>query len=186
MQTEWTDGTIRIRPYRPDDVEPHCEAVRESLDELGQWLSWVHPDYGPSDSASWIASRAEAWRRGEAYSFVVEDAETGRLLGGSGLNHLNETHRLANLGYWTRASAAGRGVATAATRLTAQFGVRERGLHRIEIVVAVGNRASQRVAEKAGATHEGVLRHRLRMGETSVDAHMYSLLPSDMLDLLSP
>jgi len=186
MQTEWTDGTIRIRPYRPSDAEAHCEAVRESLDELGRWLSWVHLDYGPSDSVAWIASRPEAWRRGEAYSFVVEDVGTGRLLGGSGLNYLNQTHRLANLGYWTRASAAGRGVATAAARLTAQFGMLHLDLHRIEIVVAVGNVPSCRVAEKMGATHEGVLRHRLRMGETSVDAHMYSLLPSDMLTRPSP
>ena len=181
MQTTWTDGTIRIRPYRPDDVEAHCEAVRESIDALGPWLSWAHVDYAPSDSAAWIASRPEAWSTGEAYSFVVENAVTNRLLGGSGLNHLNETHRLANLGYWTRASAAGRGIATAAARLTALFGVLELDLARIEIIVAVGNRASRRVAEKAGATYEGVLRHRLRMGDASVDAHMYSLLPDDVI-----
>lgn len=137
--------------------------------------------YAALDSAAWIASRPEAWAQGEAYSFVVEDAATAQLLGGSELNHLNETHRLANLGYWTRTSAAGRGIATAAARLTAQFGVLELDLHRIEIVVAVGNRARQRVAEKAGATYEGVLRHRLRMGDVSVDAHMHSLLPADLL-----
>jgi RimJ/RimL family protein N-acetyltransferase len=59
--------------------------------------------------------------------------------------------------------------------------VLELGLHRIEIVVAVGNRASQRVAEKVDATYEVVLRHRLRLGETPVDAHMYSLLPDDVI-----
>jgi RimJ/RimL family protein N-acetyltransferase len=99
MQTEWTGGTIRIRPYRPDVDEAHCAAVRESLDAPGEWLAWAHAEYSPSDSAAWIASRPEAWAKGEVYSFVAEDGARSRLLGGSGLDHLNETHRLANLGY---------------------------------------------------------------------------------------
>ena len=66
-------------------------------------------------------------------------------------------YQFANLGYWVRSSRAGRGVATTATLLTARFGLQTLALQRIEILAAVGNRASQRVAEKAGAKKEGVL-----------------------------
>ena len=37
-----------------------------------------------------------------------------------------------------------------------------------------------RVAEKAGATFEGILRSRLKLGDKNIDAAMFSLLPEDL------
>jgi ribosomal-protein-serine acetyltransferase len=62
-------------------------------------------------------------------------------------------------------------------RLAARFGFEELKLRRIEIVVAVGNEASQRVAEKAGAKREGVLRNRLVVGDAAHDTMMNSFIP---------
>ena len=53
-------------------------------------------------------------------------------------------------------------------------------MKRIEIVAAVGNRRSQRVAEKVGAAREGILRNRLKIGEVWHDAVMFSLVPDDL------
>lgn len=97
-----------------------------------------------------------------------------------GLNFFNRVHQMANLGYWVRTSAAGRGIATQAARLVARFGFDQLGLHRIEILAAVDNIASQRVAEKVGAVREGVLRKRLLINSESRDAVMFSLLPEDV------
>ncbi len=55
-------------------------------------------------------------------------------------------------------------------------------MQRIEIVVTVGNDASKRVAEKVGATREGLLRNRLNIHNTIHDAFMYSLIPSDLAE----
>jgi RimJ/RimL family protein N-acetyltransferase len=49
----------------------------------------------------------------------------------------------------------------------------------VEIVMAVKNTASQRVAEKAGAHYEGILHNRMVVGRNIFDAHMYSLIPQD-------
>jgi RimJ/RimL family protein N-acetyltransferase len=54
------------------------------------------------------------------------------------------------------------------------------GLVRVEIVVAVGNEASQRVAQKVGALREGILRNRIVLGDKIYDAVMYSLIPEDL------
>jgi RimJ/RimL family protein N-acetyltransferase len=67
-------------------------------------------------------------------------------------------------------------------RLCARFGFDELQLHRIEIVIDVDNRRSQRVAEKVGATREGLARHRCKFGDTWRDAFMFSLLPNDLGD----
>jgi RimJ/RimL family protein N-acetyltransferase len=50
-------------------------------------------------------------------------------------------------------------------------------LNRIEILVAVDNLASQRVAAKVGAVREGILRNRLLLHGKIHDAVMFSLIP---------
>ena len=55
-------------------------------------------------------------------------------------------------------------------------------LLRAEIVVAVGNHASLRVAQKAGAKREGILRDRLIVRDKIYDAVMHSLTRQDVLD----
>jgi ribosomal-protein-serine acetyltransferase len=75
-----------------------------------------------------------------------------------------------------RTSATGHGVAAEAVRQVAAFAFGTTDLVRLEIVCAVGNEASQRVAERAGAMREGVPRHRLLLHGQSVDAVMYSLV----------
>jgi RimJ/RimL family protein N-acetyltransferase len=180
MEAEFASDGISIRRYRVTDVPLVYEGVRESISEISPWLPWCHPDYSMEDSAAWVLSRDEAWANAVEHSFVVTDAQTGAFLGTVGLNYFNREHQFANLGYWVRSSRAGRGVATTAALLTARFGFRVLGLQRIEILAGVGNRASQRVAEKAGAKKEGVLRNRLFIRGLPHDAVMYSLIAADL------
>ena len=180
MDTRLTDGAILLRPYRTDDVEELYEAVRESIRELQPWMPWCHPDYSIEESREWLASREDAWNNRAEYGFHVSDVSSGRFLGGVGLNQINGLYRAANLGYWIRTSAAGRGVATRAARLAARFGFEELNLLRIEIVAATGNLASQRVAEKVGAVREGVMRKRLFVHGVEHDAVLTSLIAEDM------
>ncbi|MBI3462334.1 MAG: GNAT family N-acetyltransferase [Planctomycetes bacterium] len=180
MPDHLTNGRIRLRRYRPDDIDPQFEAAIESVAEVHPWLPWCHPEYTREESAAWVQSRQAAWERDEEYSFVIADCQTDRFVGGCGLNQIDRLRLRANLGYWVRTSETGRGVATAATRLLARFGFEELGLQRIEIVAAVDNHGSQRVAMKAGATRECVARNRLRMHDRQFDAVCFSLIPSDL------
>jgi len=168
-------GSCRIRFYEPGDAQALWEAARESVAEVGRWLPWCHADYSIEDAAEWTRSRAGLAADGREYAFAILGPD-GRFLGGCGLNQINRTHRLCNLGYWVRTSATGGGVATTAVRLAAEFAFKETDLARLEIVCAAGNIASQRVAERAGATREGLLRQRLVIHGQSVDAVLYSLV----------
>jgi RimJ/RimL family protein N-acetyltransferase len=73
-----------------------------------------------------------------------------------------------------------KGVAIAAARLAARFAFRELSLTRVELVALVDNIASRRVAEKLGATLEGVARNRLVHNGVPFAAAMYSLVPGDI------
>jgi RimJ/RimL family protein N-acetyltransferase len=180
MQLELSDERLIVRPYHEDDVPLLFEAVRESIPEVSPWLGWCHENYSIVESREFIQSRAAKAQGDEWYSFGVFDRNDGRFLGGVGLNFINRVHQFGNLGYWVRTSATGKGVASRASRLVARFGLEELGLHRIEIVAAVSNVASQRVAEKMGAVRECVARKRLLIRGAPQDAVVFSLVPEDL------
>ena len=180
MATEWTQGPVRIRPFRNSDIDALFEAARESIAEVSRWLAWCHPEYSREETVAWVTGRTDAWAKGIEYAFAIVDSRGSRLLGGCGLSQLHPLHRFANLGYWVRSSAAGKGIATAATLLVARFGFAELGLVRLEIVVDVDNAPSLRVAEKVKATREGVARNRLVTRGRISNAVMFSLVPQDL------
>jgi RimJ/RimL family protein N-acetyltransferase len=177
---ELTDGKVTLRPYRMNDVNSLYQAIRESIKEVGLWLPFAHEDYSINESKDWIKKRLGEWKKGLIYDFAIFDAKEGALIGGCGLNDIDKMNRRANLGYWVRTSHTRRGVATAATLLLAKWGFEVLNLKRIEILVAVGNERSLRVAAKAGALREGVLRNRINVREVMHDAVMHSLVPGDI------
>jgi RimJ/RimL family protein N-acetyltransferase len=166
---------IRIRPYRLDDAPEIWRAVRESLTELEPWMPWAHRGYSVDESRSWLATQVQAFQQRTTFEFAITTADGG-YLGGCGLNQIDALNRRANLGYWVRSLATGKGVATEATRLTRDWGFAHTDLERLEVLVAVGNLASRRVAEKAGAVYEGILRRRLIVHGTRHDAALYAFL----------
>jgi RimJ/RimL family protein N-acetyltransferase len=171
---------ILIRPYRPDDAARVYEAARESVHEVGMWLPWCHAGYTMEESKNWIKLCAKSWEKGTAYEFAIFDSRTGQYLGGCGLNHIDLAYKTANLGYWVRSGSTRHGIATTATMLLARFGFVELHLNRIEIVAAVENSKSQRVAEKAGAKREGILRNRIPLDGRAHDAAVFSFIPQDL------
>ncbi len=168
---------VLLRVPTPADVTPMWEAVRESEAELSTWMAWCHEGYDREEAARWVEHCREGRSRREMFGFLIAEVDGGRVLGGCGLNQVDWQNRRANLGYWVRTTACGRGLATTAAGLVARYGFAELGLVRAEIIVATGNTASQRVAVKVGATCEGILRNRLWLHGRPYDAVGYSLVP---------
>jgi RimJ/RimL family protein N-acetyltransferase len=175
-----TDGVITLRPYRVSDIGSVYEAVRESVSELSVWMSWCRPGYSIEETKTWIESQHGKWEKGAEYNFAILNNSEPSYLGGCGLNVIDRDCGVANLGYWVRTSQTYRGIATSATLLLAQFAFNELKLNRIELTVAVDNQASLRVAEKAGATREGILRNRVIKEHTPSDAVVFSFIPPDL------
>ena len=71
----------------------------------------------------------------------------------------------------------GHGLAARAVSLVSTWAFDRLRLARLEIWVEPANAASQRVAERAGYVHEGLLRSYVQLRTRRGDAHMYALLP---------
>lgn len=173
------DELIHLRAFDFGEADTLYQAVWESMDELRPWMSWANKNYTAETAKNFITVTRSQWSGGAHYGFAILEACSGELLGGCSLSHIHPVYHFCNLGYWVRTSRHGRGIAGRAAELAAKFAFERLGLIRVEIVIAVGNSASQRVAEKIGAHYEGVLLNRMVVGRQIHDAHMYSLLPAD-------
>jgi RimJ/RimL family protein N-acetyltransferase len=171
-------NAVTIRPYVESDASEFARAVRESIADLKPWLAWAKADYSANDALTWVNLTREGHASGTLYDFAVFDG-TGRYAGACGINQIQHETRVANLGYWVRSSASGRGVAPAAVSAVVSWAFARTRINRLEIVAAVDNVRSRRVAEKSGAHFDAVLRKRLVVDGAPVDGALYSFVRPD-------
>jgi RimJ/RimL family protein N-acetyltransferase len=115
---------------------------------------------------------------GRLARLVVADVRSGATLGGGTLHHLDAERGIIEIGYWLYPRARGRGIATKVARALAEHAFTI-GVQRVTAFVAVGNRESERVLERAGFTREGVLRSMPKSDGGRVDKTIFSLLPGE-------
>ncbi len=165
---------VHLRPVTESDAVGVYAAVDQSRADLSRWMGWCTPDYGPGQAAEFARAAADGWGH-DGWSFVIV-ADDGTVLGSCGLNNVNHENRFCNLGYWVHSRWQGRGIATAATRVLARFGLARTSMQRLEVVVATTNHASLVVARRSGAVREGVLRSRLWIHDVAHDAVMHAFV----------
>jgi RimJ/RimL family protein N-acetyltransferase len=163
------DDAILLRPFTRDDVPTIVAACQDP--EIPRWTSVPSP-YTEPDALGWLESNDEE-------KFAVVDSVSGELLGSIGLFARGDG--IAEVGYWVKREARGRGVATRALGLVARWMfAADDDLSRLELRADVENHSSQRVAEKAGFVREGVLRSSLALKGEWRDVVMYSLVREDL------
>jgi len=162
------DGEVRLRPFTEDDVPAITAACQDP--EISRWTRVPSP-YTAEDARTFVRAVSEN-------AFAVVDRESGELLGSIGARASDQG--VVDIGYWVKREARGRGVATRALRLLSRWAVDELGADRLQLITEPANKASQRVAEKAGFQREGVLRSLLEIKGRRRDFVMFSLLPRDL------
>ena len=146
------DGVATLRAWQDTDAPAVAEACRDP--EILRWTTQIPENYTEAHARGWIASMTDGWASGSADFAIVENS-TGRLAGAVGL--VAQTEWIGQVGYWAVPAARGAGLTTRAVRLVSDWG-HSLGLVRLQLCTLPGNRASERVAEKAGFVPEGTLR----------------------------
>ena len=120
------------------------------------------------------------WTSGTSAAWLICTPDQHDLQGLVALHSISEFQGTAEIGYWVAAPARGRGLAAAAVGAAATWAMRTVGLRRVELLHAVPNTASCRVAERAGFTLEGTQRQSFVYGDDLVyDEHRHARLSSD-------
>ena len=162
------DEEILLRPFGEDDIPAIAAACQDP--EIPRWTGVPSP-YTEDDARGFL-------RQVEETAFAITDRRTGELIGAIGVREVD--HANAQIGYWVKREARGRGVATRALGLVSRWAFDELGAGRVQLFTEPANVASQRVAEKAGFMREGVLRRYLYIKGQRRDGVIFSLLPEDL------
>jgi RimJ/RimL family protein N-acetyltransferase len=169
---------LLLRPHRAQDAPDVALACRDELTQ--RWLPLPHP-YTDEDAVAWCTEMAPRFRlSGEGIEWAAIRRADGRLIGSFGLKRTDWRGRASEIGYWVAPWARGEGLAVEAVTAIARWLLLEQGFERLGQRAAPGNLASQRVAEKAGFTREGVARNAGFTNAGRVDLVVHSLTRSDL------
>jgi len=170
------EGGIVLRRMEADDIGWITVACANR--EVSRYVPGIPYPYTEADARAFAENTARRWAEGLGAAFVIAQAPGGQGLGMIELHRALGDPGLAEVGYWLCREAWGNGAATTAVRLVAGWAFRELGIGRLNLQTAPENLASQRVAERAGFTREGLLRAWLPTANGRRDSVMFSLLPS--------
>ena len=148
-------GVVALRWFRDADAAAVTAACQD--EEIHRWTATIPWPYEEQHARDWIATHEDIRRSGTGVAFAVVDAESDVLLGSLGIGQLDWKQWSAHPGYWIARPNRGRGIASTALILGCDWLHRVVGFTCFELVTMLGNRASERVAEKAGFDNRGIV-----------------------------
>jgi RimJ/RimL family protein N-acetyltransferase len=158
VQPSATAPGLLLRPWTEQDIPEMVAAHRDPV--MRHWLR--HPVTTAEEADRRIQNHRANRRAGTGFSFAVLQAEpdgtAGSLVGAVSIRLPRDQARSGEVGYWVAAHWRGRAIAPRALDAVCEWAFRRlRRLEQLELIHAVGNRASCRVAAKAGFALSAVL-----------------------------
>jgi RimJ/RimL family protein N-acetyltransferase len=143
---ELAEVRVVLRRYVRDDLDALRTAIEESRDHLRPFMPWA--DGTRADTTDFLTAAIASWDAGTEFNYgIFEDG--GALLGGCGL-HARLRPGALEIGYWLRAGATGRGIATAAARALTDAALALPGIEAVEIHCDEANVRSAAVPRRLG------------------------------------
>jgi RimJ/RimL family protein N-acetyltransferase len=169
---------LRLRPWRESDGDALVEASNDPV--LRHFVPYSPLPRQRNAVPAYLSGIALAAADGYRVAWCVADRETDEAVGNvavfefAGLPDRDE----AQVGYWARPTARGRGVMAEAVRRATDWALDPAGLdvHRLYLLTSASNAGSCRVAERAGFTRVGTERGNAPAGDGFEDSALYDRL----------
>lgn len=134
-------------------------------------------DYNSGDTAAFLRESMQAWREDRAWDYSIRWKDDPlRHVGNVSFWTVSKLGKIVEIGYWVRSDETSKGICTEAVDRILKETFDGLGYHKAVLRIAVGNVASDRVAQKLGFTREGILREELLIRGNWVDHSHWSLL----------
>ena len=144
-----------LRDFQPGDFAAvHAYAA---IPEFSRFEAWG-PNT-PEDTRKYIADMMTQASQNPRWKFelAITLANSGQLIGGSGIRRESQESAVANLGWAVNSDFQRQGFATEAAQALINFGFKQMGLSLIYATCDARNQASSRVMEKLGMKRVGLL-----------------------------
>ncbi|MCW8092552.1 GNAT family N-acetyltransferase [Alteromonas sp. ASW11-130] len=153
------EGPLTIERIASKHVDPLCEAGQKSVESIRPWLGTSLCPVTLPAARQCVAALELSRKQNYGLAYVLMN---GPICFGMGvINYIHPIHLNANLGFWIRPDATGRGLAVALNQRLIKLAFEQMKLVRLEILVEPTNKASIRVAQKLNAEKEGLCQKRV-------------------------
>ncbi|MBA7707302.1 Ribosomal-protein-serine acetyltransferase [subsurface metagenome] len=158
---------VELRPQRVSDAKRFYQIIKNPNFEFMRI-----PLNSIKDEIKFLKQNASRRRKNFAYNYTI--LCDGEVVGGCGIKI--DQHRTFNgeISYFIDQAYWGRGIATQAVKKLEKVGFDELKLKRIEIIMNVRHKASEKVAIKCGYKKEGVMKKATKTGKSYYDAFLYA------------
>lgn len=144
---ELPDVGVVVRRYQHDDLDALHGAIEESRDHLRSFNPFA--DQSRLDTAEFLGRAIGQWANRSEFHYVIADAGETEVLGGCGV-HRRFGPDAADIGYWLRAGATGRGIATTVAAALTDAALAMPGIESVEIHCDEANTRSAAVPRRLG------------------------------------
>jgi RimJ/RimL family protein N-acetyltransferase len=167
-----------LRPWNPSDADAVFEACSDPVTQ--RFITVMPRPYTRQHAATFLERSAANLDEGRI-GLAIADSDDDNAIGSITLHALQPVHWY--VGYWMIPRSRNTGVTTSAVSALSRWAFADfPALFRLSLHAMPANIASQRVAEKAGFTREGVLRAWDYASGAPEGVVMFSLLRSDLAD----
>lgn len=148
---------VTVRSYRFSDFKNCLNAHAARLPKVNDFDNEIpaSKDKNPGEFKKRIRRHREIAKNGHHYIFGVFENKSGDFVGQVDFFVINKQLRWGNLGYVIHNHHWSKGYATEASRLALKIAFKKLGFHRIEAATEIKNKASIKVAKRAGLFYEG-------------------------------
>jgi ribosomal-protein-alanine N-acetyltransferase len=170
--------TKRLTLRAPTSKDAAAYAAVLSAPGVTRFSNW------PDKIAKAQVERSMRWMSklhasGKGCAWIIEDRKSGVLAGAIRFNSFERKWRSGEIGYESHPDFWGRGLMSEAVAAVVGCGHEFFRLNRIEAWTLPGNAASDRLLEKSGFRHEGVLRQRAWFKGAFHDFRMFGRIAGD-------
>jgi ribosomal-protein-serine acetyltransferase len=152
---------------------PLFALTRQHQAYLSRWLPWPPGIAAEEDTQTFIRRAVQQFAERRAMQCAVQ--YHGELVGICGFNTINHPLKRVQIGYWLAEPWQGRGIITRACRWLIAEAFSTWQMQKVEIAVAVENRASRAVCERLGMCQEAIRPQAEQLAHGVVDHVIYGL-----------
>lgn len=178
MKTRIIDN-ITLREVRIKDAETIYQAIDSHRAYLQEWLPFAATLSCMHEEKAFLASVNRIPRCKRDFIYIIEDDK--EICGLIGFHFSDLQNNRTEIGYWLLPEYQHRGIMTACVRLLCQWAIKDRGMNRIQIRCATGNKPSNAIPIRLGFQLEGTERDgELMASGEYVDINVYSALKKEI------
>ena len=177
LKTAKDEVILRKRGTVAADVNEIFAMIERNRSFLGSFLSWIDRVPTLEKFQELQAFLDKSREEGQILSFYI--IYNGKVIGDVGFVKIDQTLRMAEIGYFMDQSCGGKGIMTEAVRTLIKYGFEEMDFNKIIIKSAPTNIPSQKIPKRLGMHFEGTIRANQIVNGEFLDHDQYSILKSE-------